>query len=314
MRLKILLISFVLSLPFWWGANILEKNLSQALFWQKLASDPHIFAAQINFEENLIRESPVAIRGIEEPDISIKSGLSIFLDDNGKEMVLFEKLANENLPIASLTKLMTALIVLENYDLSKEVTVSKEAINQEGNFGQLKPEGVFTVKDLLYALLMESSNDAAYALAADYDGTTERNFVILMNQKAKELKLENSFFDNTTGLDPEESGTKPNYSTAKDLVKITRELLNHPLAWEILTTLTYNSYGSELVNTNELLGEMPGIVGGKTGYTEEAGGCMLLVVKAPKNKGYLINVVLGTEDRFLTMKELVSWTKTAYRW
>ncbi len=175
---------------------------------------------------------------------------------------------------------------------------------------------------LLYPLLMESSNDAAFALANDYPGMTERGFVELMGWEAERLGLDNTFFDNPTGLDPEESGTKMNYSTVADLVKLTKELLNKPLVWKILSTQRYSLYGPELVNTNELLFDdsvdwRDRIVGGKTGYTGEADGCIILVMKAPKNQGYLINVILGangTQDRFGEMKKLVDWVETAYKW
>ena len=98
------------------------------------------------------------------------------------------------------------------------------------------------------------------------------------------------------------------------MVKLAKELLGDSLIWEILSAPTMNLYGQTLESTNELLGKLPNIVGGKTGYTEKALGCFLLVVEAPKGKGYLINVVLGSPDRFGEMEKLTNWVKEAYYW
>ena len=148
---------------------------------------------------------------------------------------------------------------------------------------------------------------------------TEEKFVGLMNLTAQKLNLKDTFFVNPSGLDPEENTlkTKINYSTASDLAKLTKELLKNPLIWEILSTKRYSFFGPELLNTNELLGEIPEIVGGKTGYTDMARGCMVLVTIAPKDTGFLVNVILGTDGqngRFGEMKKLVNWLNTAYKW
>jgi len=322
MRLIIFLLSFLISLPFWWGINLLEKDLKDFFYWQEINKNHQIFAAQISLEKQLRDLKPIPNKNVEELKIGGKSAISFFLNNEGKEKILFEKEIDKKLPIASLTKLMTALVVLKYYDLSKEIKISKEAITQPENFGKLEAGMVFPVKYLLYPLLMESSNDAAFTLANDYEDITERDFVKLMRIEAKNLNLNNTFFDNPTGLDPEDSGTELNYSTASDLVKLTKELLKKPLIWEILATKKYVLYGPELINTNELLFDdslswQKRIVGGKTGYTEMSGGCMILVLRAPKNQGYLINVVLGTDNnhtRFEEMKKLTNWAEKAYKW
>jgi len=317
MRFKIFLTAFLLSLSFWWGINLLEKNLEDIFFWQEVSQNTQIFTAQIS-----PISKPVLLESVEPPQIAAKSAISVFLNDKKEMQVLFENNAEQKLPIASLTKLMTALVVLENYDLSKEIKVSKEAVSQEETFGQLQAGRVFPVEYLLYPLLMESSNDAAFALSNDYEGMNEKKFVEMMNTKAKDLGLENTCFFNSSGLEPDNAKTKINYSTANDLVKLTKYLLSFPKIWQILSTPKYNLYGPELINTNELLFDESlswriRIVGGKTGYADEAGGCMLLVLRAPKNKGLLINVVLGTANsnvKFEEMKKLVEWLNHAYRW
>jgi len=313
MKKKIVLVSFLLSLPFWWGVNNLEKALEEFFFWQTLGENPGIFTAQVSLDERLRELKPIKKADAIEPELGAKAVLSVFLGE-GKERVLLEKNAQPSLPLASLTKLMTAFVVMENYDLSKRITVSQEAVKQEESFGGLTAGQEFSVEYLLYPMLIESSNDAAFALAADYDGMSHSKFVELMNWEAEKMGLNNTKFFNVTGLDPEESGTRLNYSSGQDLILLTKKLLSHPLIWQILATEKYTLLGPELTNTNELLGGMPGIIGGKTGYTEEALGCMLLVVKAPKNQGEIINVILGSPSRFLDMEKLVNWVEVAYNW
>lgn len=318
-KTKIFLGALILSLPAFWGINALEKTMSDFFYWHQIESNPRIFAAQIALEEKLLEMKPVRNMAVSDFETRAKSAISILIDKN---KVLFEKLPDEKLAIASLTKLMTALVVLENYDLKKEITISKESAGQNGSVPKLQEGKTFPVEYLLYPLLMESSNIAAFALANDYDGMTEREFVGLMNEKAKEIGMNDTFFDNSSGLDPEESGTETNRSTANDLVKLVRKLLEKPLVWQILSTPQYSLYGPELVNTNRFLLDDSNnwqgkIIGGKTGYTEKAGGCLLLVMESPKEKGTLINVVLGaegTENRFYEMKRLISWLNQAYKW
>jgi len=318
-RLKNFFIALVLSLPFWWGINTLGKDLTDIFFWQEANKNPQIFTAQIDISQYLENRRPGRDKNIPDLEVIATSGISVLIKNSGEEKILFEKNTDQRLPIASLSKLMTALVVLDNYDLSKEITVSKEAVSQEENFGKLETGNVFTVEYLLYPLLMESSNDAAFSLANDYDGMTVEKFVDLMNYTGQKLNLTDTFFVNPSGLDPEpeEPQTKINYSTVTDLEKLTKELLKKPLIWEILSTQKYNLYGPELINTNELLGEIAGVLGGKTGYTDTAGGCMVLVTRAPKDEGLLINVILGSDGgngRFGEMKKLVNWANAAYNW
>ncbi len=288
-------------------------------YWRELSQNAQIFTAQIRLEEKLNELKPIRHRNVKDLELKATSVISVFLDNKGKEKILFEKESDKILPIASLTKLMTANVVLENYDLSKEIKISEKAVEQPEDLGKLVAERIFPVEYLLYPLLMESSNDAAFSLANDYDGMTIEKFVALMNSTAQKLNLNDTFFVNSSGLDPEENKpkTKINYSTTSDLAKLTKELLKKPLIWEILSTPKYDSYGPKLVNTNELLGEIPGIVGGKTGYTYAAGGCIILVTIAPKDSGYLVNVILGADGqngRFGEMEKLVNWVNIAYKW
>ena len=248
-----------------------------------------------------------------------KAALSVLVDLEGRERFFFKRQENEKFPIASLTKLMTALIVLDNYKLSDKIKITEAVVKQEGEAGQLKPDEILSVKDLLYITLIESSNDAAYALTLPMG---EEKFVDLMNLKAQNLGLNNTYFTNSTGLDSSDSLGPSNYSTAKELVKLTKYLIfNKPEMFEILSKKEYNLYlennvfHHRLVNTNKLLEEsappvggwQTKIMGGKTGYTEKAEDCLVLVLKCKDN--YLVNVILGAQNKFEEMKKILNYVE-----
>ena len=161
-----------------------------------------------------------------------------------------------------------------------------------------------SVKDLLYITLIESSNKSAYALAS---GMGNFKFVDLMNERARQLGMNNTYFIDSTGI---RAGSR---STASDLVKLSRHLFeNYPLFREIVSQKEFDLYPEDgtfhhtLVNTNKLLGEVPGIMGGKTGWTNEAKGCFMVITENPENDSYSIHVVLGSDDRFGDMKKLIN--------
>jgi D-alanyl-D-alanine carboxypeptidase (penicillin-binding protein 5/6) len=299
MKIRIFLLSFIFSLPFWWGVNIFQENLE------------NYFYAQISqpFEEIVFVKIPPPKPKLE---LQAKAAISVKLNENGAEKILFNKNINQPLPIASLTKLMTAVIVLEdqNYDLDNNwITISEKAAHQENvpNYGNLdKYIGKkFTLKQLLDLMLIYSSNDAAYALAEQIG---VENFVEKMNQKAKELGLENTHFVNPTGLDPENLYYHPpnqsyfNYSTAQDLLKLAQYILkNHPLIFEI--TLKKGPYPVENGMGDLILPENQRAIGWKTGYTKEAGGCALLVL-GEENGILLFNIILGTESQEARIREM----------
>ena len=212
--------------------------------------------------------------------------------------------------IASLTKIMTAIIVEEFFQDSERIQISKQAVEQEGWTGDLRTGEVLTAEDLLHIMLIESSNDAAFALAEiiGEDGLTE-----LMNLKARDLGLLDTLFFNSTGLDPEKESHEVNYSTCQDLAGLGKYLLKKLHLLEITTKEEYPLFLKNgilhhiLYNTNELLGENPAIIGGKTGFTEKAGGCLILILEGKKPGSYLINVVLNSADRFGDMRKLIAY-------
>lgn len=305
----------------------MEENLSDFLFWFEMAENKKVaaaFAAQGELEQKLKQMAPLRDFSAPEPEIEARAGFSLLAGPK-KEKVLFAKNPDTKLAIASLTKLMTAYVVLENYDLSQIIKISKESVLQEAEFGKLKIGEIFKAGDLLYPLLMESSNDAGFALSFDYEGMSQQAFFDLMNLEAENFGLKNTFFVNSTGLDPKNPEDTPNYSTAKELAYLTDFLIQkQPLIWEILGKKEFSLFAADNVfhhkmkNNNQLLEKTdnwgPYVLAGKTGWTERAQGCLILAVKAPKNQGYLINVILGAEDRFGEMEKLVDWVFLAYKW
>lgn len=316
LKMKIYLISsFLLIFFVWAGMVIFKKNLEEFFLW-KILRNQEILPAEIL--KNFHSLKPLRNWEIKSLEIEATAGMVVEIDRLGREKVLFKKNEKKPLPIASITKLMTALVVLDNYDLSYTFPISENAVLQEGKQGQLQVNEIISVKDLLYIMLIESSNDAAYALS---EVLGVNSFVDLMNLKAKVLNLNNTHFVNPTGLDPLNSETPINYSTAEDLVKLTHFLLKkHSSIFQILNLKQFHLYRPNgtyhhlLLNTNELLGEYPEIVGGKTGQTKRAKGTLVLVSKSPRKTGYLIYVILGAKDRFAEARKLINWISKAYIW
>jgi len=152
------------------------------------------------------------------------------------------------------------------------------------------------------------------ALAETIENKLNVDFVDLMNIRAKELNLENTSFFDPSGYDAR------NVSTIKDIVKLIKYTFSQPTIWQILRTPEINLTSDDgkikhyWVNTDKLLNRMPNIIGGKTGYTTEAQGCLVLVIKQTPNDRYLITIVLGAQERFLQTEKLIEWVNKAYKW
>lgn len=251
------------------------------------------------------------IRDWSVPFIEINSKSAIATDQDASR-IFYQKNITEKLPIASLTKLMTAIIVTENTKLDSIVKISKEAINQDGLAGKLILDEEITIENLLKALLIESSNDAAKALE-EYFLNQNMDLINMMNEKAQFLGLTNTHFSSSSGL-----LDKDNYSTAYDYAKLIAYSLRSDTIWGILKmssaniSSVNNSSIRRLINSNQLLGRVTGMIGGKTGYTEEAGGCLLSVTKINSDIK-IISVVIGSNDRFGETEKLINWIKSAYR-
>lgn len=214
---------------------------------------------------------------------------------------LFEKDADRPLPMASTTKIMTALVVLECLPLDETVTVPDEAVGVEGSSVNLKYGEELTVRDLLYGLMLASGNDAAVALAVHAGGSAEA-FAGMMNSRAARMGLQNTRFVTPNGLhDPD------HYTTARDLCIITREAMKNPWFRRIVSTEYYTALSGStprtFKNKNSLLSSFPGAVGVKTGYTSAAGRC--LVFAAERDGMQLIGCVLNCRPMFKTASQLM---------
>jgi len=322
MRIRIFFIAFLVSLPFWWGINVLATTLENTLLWnQILPGTPEVLTADFYGATQRVREKNQQDRikkAAEELDIKAKAVISVRVSRSGKKQVLFAKNPKESLPIASLTKLMTALVVFdlkETYNFSEKITVSKTAVDQEGKskYKELKPGEKISLDNLVHIMLIESSNDAAYAIS-EFIGA--EGFVELMNLYTKSLGLSGTRFVNPTGLEPDEPDGPKNISTVEELSEIAEFILTtYPSIFEITTNYSYVLTREDgtlhyfiPAGTNELLREFPEIIGGKTGWGIEARGCLLLILEDKVSEAHIINVILGSEDRFGEMKKLIHWT------
>lgn len=227
---------------------------------------------------------------IEEPILSSKAAV---VYDRTTGQMIWGKNENEKRAMASTTKIMTAMIVLEKANLKDVVTVSKKAANTGGSVLHINTGDKISVNDLLYGLLLRSGNDTAVALAEHVGGSVE-GFATLMNQKAKELGLTSTHFVTPHGLDSDE-----HYTTALELAKLTDYALNNEKFAQIVNTkkitISVNGSPRTIINTNELLGVLQGVNGVKTGFTGNAGRC--LVTSCTRNGNQIITVVLGADTK-----------------
>lgn len=230
------------------------------------------------------------------------SAESAILIDALDGAVLFEKNADTPLPMASTTKIMTALVVLQNADISQTISVPKEAVGVEGSSAYLYEGERITVRDLLFALLLQSANDAAVALALHTEGSID-GFADEMNALASEIGLTNTTFLNPHGL-PEDG----HHSTARDLALLMRYALENCEFAAICKTKSHKTSPPKggtahyFRNHNRLLNDYAPCIGGKTGFTRAAGRC--LVSAAQKNDARLICVTLSAPDDWNDHKTL----------
>lgn len=246
------------------------------------------------------------------PDINLsaKAALAIKLDEG--EKVLYAKNTDEAMPIASLTKLLTALIVSENLSADERVKVSSEAVATHGSMGDLVVGEELTAGNLMKILLVPSSNDAATAFGEHFSNQGV-NLIDLMNKRAGELAMSDSFFDDLAGL----SGKS--VSSADDLKKLAlavlgRDKLSFVTVAQSGVVSSFDGKFSHLFNnSNKLLNKYGSTVLSKTGYNGEAGECLLMVVPSPDGQRILY-VILGSSDRFGEMDRLISWAEKAFIW
>ncbi len=246
-------------------------------------------------DSNLQEERKVFIpeKGVPLPAPAVSSKSAVLVEAESGE-IIFAKNPDERLPMASTTKIMTALVAIENADISKTVSVSPKAVGVEGSSVYLYADEKLTLEDLLYAMMLESANDAATAIAIEVGGDIA-GFAEMMNDKAKKLGLKNTSFENPHGLDGED-----HYTTAYELALITRAAMSNDKFREICSTYKKTIPLNEtegvrlLINHNKLLRSYDGAVGVKTGFTKKSGRC--LVSAAERDGLQFIAVTLGAPD------------------
>ena len=238
-----------------------------------------------------------------QAELAVSAKAAILMHaDSGR--VLYEKNADEHMLIASSTKIMTAIVVLEHCELDDLVEVDSRSAGIEGSSMYLKAGESYTVEDLLYGLLLVSGNDAASALALHVADSMEE-FAELMNAKAAELGMTESSFKNAHGLDEE-----GHYSTARDMAKLAAYCMGNEDFARIAGTVSHTVGEQTLVNHNRLLREYDGCLGLKTGYTMAAG--RTLVTCAERDGARYVCVTLNDPDDWDDHKALYDWAFANY--
>ncbi len=243
------------------------------------------------------------------PILTAKAALAFDLNSG---TILYSKNFDEKLPIASLTKLMTALVVLSRADLNQSVIITKADQTTVGSTIGLAIGEEIRIRDLLKALLIPSANDAALTLA-NHVGGSFPVFADEMNQHAGKLGLTSTHFANPVGWDSDE-----NYSTTLDLIKITQEVLKHKELSDIIATKQTiigsvdGRFTHQLTTTNQLMLENPEIIGVKTGFTSKALGNLVILDNHENQK--VLTVVLGSQNREDDTRQLLDWLFTVYKW
>jgi D-alanyl-D-alanine carboxypeptidase len=259
-------------------------------------------------------------------DEKIFASSSVVIDVDSGTILHYDE-GRLQMPIASLTKMMTAVVVMEKVEnLDEEVMIDEEATLADGTKVGCPRSGYcvderlhkgerVTVKDLLMAMLLNSANDAAVALGKHIAGS-QKDFARLMNEKALELNLGDSKFCNPSGLDEDDC-----YSSAYDLARITAYSMKYDLIWKIMKMPEVEigscdgKYSHRLKNTDVLLGQIPNCLGGKTGFTYNAGKSLMMAAADPQTgKHKVIAVILNDNNRWEDMTRLINWTFENYEW
>jgi D-alanyl-D-alanine carboxypeptidase len=311
MKKKILLFSMIAIVPFLvWGVFFYgNKETEEVVEKEPLIIDYPKLA------ENEVLYSPEA------------TALFSFYFDEDSEKVLFDKNSNEILPIASISKLMTALVVIENYNLEEKLQVSENEVISRTEFRDFRAWSETRIEEIVFQMLIESNNSGAFALALISNRFFENKnesvslFVDMMNKKTKQIGLKNTKFINPSGLDGKDNY---NSSTAEEVAFFAKYIIkNKKIIFEITKMPSYRLYSPDktayydVVSTNIFLTSdkkewTEVIYGGKTGFTRAADGCLLLILEVPESNGYIINVVLGAKDRFLEMEKLINYIYSSY--
>ena len=262
-----------------------------------------------DFDEETIdvnAEIESSINSKEVPEVNSRS--CVVLDRLSKN-VLYRKNEKNKVKMASTTKIMTSIIVLENSSLDATVEASKKAAGTGGSRLGLKTGDKITIRDLMYGLMLCSGNDAAVCLAENIGGSIE-GFAELMNSKAQELGLSNTHFESPHGLDSD-----GHYTTAYELALLSDYALKNPTFLNIVGTKNYtvtiNGFPKNLSNTNELLGNLNGVYGIKTGFTNGANRCLVTACK--RGEMDIICVVLGADTKNFRTRDSIKLIEYSFK-
>lgn len=293
-------------------------------------SDPRARDARL-FIENILPVSEYKlVKKSQFPDLVVSDAHSSIILDAESGTILHYQNAKNRRQIASLTKVMTGLLVMENVkDLNVPVTITKEMLSVDGTvvgcprsgycpWTRLKENEKVRVADLMRAMLMNSANDAATALGI-YVGGTMENFVKIMNERAKSLGLQDTHFCTPSGLeiDGRESDC---YSTAYDIARIASQTIQYEEMWKDMRhpeTEIFSVDGKvshKIITTNELIGQYPNLLGTKTGFTPNAGHTLLAVANDVTKKHSIIAVTLDDPYRWKDIQDMMDWAFQAYEW
>ncbi len=285
----------------------------------------------ITFEQLVVRDPDAPIKNEDFGNFYAKARAAVVIDAETNTILHYQN-AKKRLAIASLTKVMTAVLVVENIkDLKSEiVTIDEDAVYEDGtkigcpNGGfcpstRLQVGEKISAWNLFQAMVMNSTNDAAVALAKHIAGS-EENFAKMMNDKARELGLEDTHFCNSSGLD-EETNLGGCYSSAYDLARISAYSLQYDEIWDTMKVPTAEIFSVDgkiqhhIGNTDRLLEQMSNCLGGKTGFTYEAGKCLMSGASDPSGREIkVIGVILDDFYRWQDMKSMLTWSFQAYQW
>lgn len=273
-----------------------------------LSMSSHTFADDLDYESEVETSSlETESKSKTKENLKLNSRSCVILDRTSKK-VLYGKNEYNKVKMASTTKIMTAIIVIENNNLNETIEVSKKAANTGGSRLGLKTGDKITIHDLLYGLMLRSGNDAAVSLAESTAGSIS-DFSNLMNKKASELGLINSHFDSPHGLDSDN-----HYTTAYELAKLSDYALKNKTFLEIVGSKTYtimiNGSPKNLSNTNELLGNLNGVYGIKTGFTNGANRCLVTACK--RDEMDIICVVLGADTKKFRTQDSIKLIEYAF--
>lgn len=277
-----------------------KVSLVLLLVMQTLVPYQWAFAdSRVNLQDNLYAN-----------EVNVSKGATAALIDVDSGRVLYGKDMNQRMRIASLTKIITAILAIESGKMNDIVTVSSNASGKEGSSIYLAVGEKLKLSDLVYAIMLRSGNDAATAIAEHVSGSVEK-FADLMNQKVKELGLTDTHFMNPHGLDNEQ-----HYSTAHDMAVLTAYALKNPTFRQIVATKHYSipwegkEWDRSMKNKNKMLTLYEGADGVKTGYTKKAGRC--LASSATQNGEQLAVVVLNDGNDWADSGRLLTYGFTKY--